>query len=461
MNAVKRIGVEAAAIAGAAFRNERAAAVASAAPGAAELGTAADAPRCVDVHTHVYLPRYMQMMRERSEVPRVVTVGGEDRLIILPGEDAELSTASGRPVGREYYDPAAKLSYMDANGIEAAVLSLANPWLDFLDAKEAPPMAALLNDDMEEQCQRSDGRFYGFGTLPTSSVEASCAELERIASMDRMRGIILSTHGLGEGLDDPRLVPIFETVERLGLTIFLHPHYGVGTEHFGGFGHALFLALGFTFETTVAVSRLILSGTMDKVPDLKLLLAHTGGTLPFLAGRLDSCYKHDPHLVGKLQHMPSDYLRRMYYDGISYHYPTLDCAAQMVGSDRIMFGTDHPFFPPPGVVSSRRASAPDMCEQALGCVRANEPSNVCANECRCPNSFARVCVACRRVTPSTRCRGRQRRPTSTSRQRPHLKLCAAFCARMPFAFSTWTSSTTPWQGAEAKPDARYRRPPAR
>lgn len=319
---------------------------------ARELSAAASSAtvlKCVDVHTHVYLPRYMKMLRERTEVPRVINIEGDDRLIILPGEDEDLQTSSGRPVGGEYYDAARKLAYMDTHGIEASVLSLANPWLDFLDEHEGPDMARALNDDMQEQCEGSGGRFYGFGTLPTSSVDASCHELERIAAMEHMRGIILSTNGLGEGLDDPRLLPMFETVERLGLTIFLHPHYGVGTEHFGGFGHTLFLALGFTFETTTAVARLILAGVMDKTPELKLLLAHTGGTLPFLAGRLDSCVKHDPHMEGKLQHAPSEYLKRMYYDSIAYHEPTLACAQDFVGLDRLMFGTDHPFFPPPGV----------------------------------------------------------------------------------------------------------------
>lgn len=152
------------------------------------------------------------------------------------------------------------------------------------------------------------------------------------------------------GLDDPTLLPLFQTIERLGLVIFLHPHYGVGVESFGtGYGHALFLALGFTFETTTAVSRLICSGMLDKVPDLKLLLAHTGGTLPFLAGRLDSCVEGDPHLQGKLKLKPSEYLQKMYYDSISYHQPTLACARQFVGDERLMFGTDHPFFPPPEV----------------------------------------------------------------------------------------------------------------
>lgn len=323
----------------------------------------------VDVHTHVYLPRYMQMMRERKEVPRVATIGGEDRLIILPDEDEDGSTAAGRPIGGEYFDTARKLAYMDTHNIGVSVLSLANPWLDFLHASEAADAAKVMNDDMQEQCDKSNGRFYGFGVIPSAAdVDESCKELERIAEMDRMRGIILSTHGLGEGLDDPRLLPVFQTIEKLGLTIFLHPHYGVGVEHFGGYGHALYLALGFTFETTTAVSRLILCGLMDKVPDLKLLLAHTGGTLPFLAGRLDSCYQHDLMLRGTLKHNPSDYLKRMYYDSISYHYPTLSCAEQMVGSDRLMFGTDHPFFPPLDEVSLRFKLARIRCCLSNACM---------------------------------------------------------------------------------------------
>lgn len=135
-------------------------------------------------------------------------------------------------------------------------------------------------------------------------------------------------------------------MEKLGLTIFLHPHYGVGNEHYHNYGHALFLALGFTFETTVAVSQLVLSGMLDRVPELKLLLAHSGGTLPFLAGRLDSCVAHDLAISARLLHPPSHYLKRFYYDAIAYHTPALQCLIDFVGVDRVVFGTDNPFFPP-------------------------------------------------------------------------------------------------------------------
>jgi len=101
--------------------------------------------------------------------------------------------------------------------------------------------------------------------VPTVDGDASCRELERLSDASKGKGIILSTRGLGQGLDDPALLPVFQTAEACGHVMFLHPHYGVGVESFGsGYGHALFLALGFTFETTTAVARLICSGMLDK-----------------------------------------------------------------------------------------------------------------------------------------------------------------------------------------------------
>ena len=248
----------------------------------------------IDVHTHCYLPRYMEMLRSRTDVPYVCpgkSDADDERYVILPGEDAEDTTAIGRPIGEEYFDVGQKIRYMDRHGIDVSVLSLANPWLDFLPAEDAVAMAKLLNDDLQEISEGSNGRIYGFGVLPTQDPEASCKEIERLASEDcsKVKGVILGTSGAGNGLDDPALEQVYSALAENDMPVFLHPHYGVGNEHFEGTGHSLFLALGFPFETTVATSRLILSGAFDRHPKLRLLLAHSGGTLPFLAGRLDSC----------------------------------------------------------------------------------------------------------------------------------------------------------------------------
>ncbi|KAL0095062.1 hypothetical protein F4703DRAFT_1907496 [Phycomyces blakesleeanus] len=308
----------------------------------------------IDVHTHVYLPEYLELLRHRNTVPFVLPPlkkGEDERLIILPGEDKDHSTQNGRPVGAAYYDVREKIKFMDLHGIDLSVVSLANPWLDFLPPTQTTlDLATRMNVEMEEMCldKAAAGRLYGFGTLPVTSVEGSIKEVERIAKLPHLRGVIMGTAGCGKGLDDPELIPLFEAIARHQLVIFLHPHYGVSlpTSANTEVGHSLALALGFPFETTYAVSRLILSGIFDRLPDLRLLLAHSGGTLPFLAGRLDSCVIHDPLVASRLQHPPSYYLKRLYYDAVIYHETGVKATVDFADPKNIMFGTDHPFFPP-------------------------------------------------------------------------------------------------------------------
>mmetsp|Transcript_8939 Transcript_8939/g.13427 ORF Transcript_8939/g.13427 Transcript_8939/m.13427 type:complete len:372 (+) Transcript_8939:30-1145(+) len=301
----------------------------------------------IDVHTHMYLPGYMNILRKRVDIPRVASIDGSDRLIILPGEDAEKTTNVGRPIGREYWDVNAKLKYMDQHGIQTSVVSLANPWLDFIEGDEAESVAQELNDELQTMCDNSNGRLYGFATLPVRNTAASVREVERISKLEHVRGVILGTPGAGKGLDDEGMRDVLGAIEANNLMIFMHPHYGVGNEHFHDSGHSLFLALGFPFETTVAVSRLIVSGTLDRFPNLRLLVAHAGAAMPALVGRLDSCVAHDIAVSSRLKHAPTEYLQRMYFDAIAYSEPAMDCLIKFVGVERIMFGTDNPFFPPP------------------------------------------------------------------------------------------------------------------
>ena len=173
------------------------------------------------------------------------------------------------------------------------IVTIANPWLDFLSGDAAHSVAQELNDELEGICSQSQGHLYGFATLPVRNAKASLAELDRLSSLKHIRGVILGTPGAGNGLDHDDMRDVLASIEEKGLLIFLHPHYGVGNEHFHNSGHTLFLALGFPFETTVCVSRSIVTGALDRLPKLKLLVAHAGAALPALIGRLDSCVEHD------------------------------------------------------------------------------------------------------------------------------------------------------------------------
>lgn len=175
------------------------------------------------------------------------------RLLVLAGEDKPGSTTErGRPIGPEYYSIAHKIAFMDAHGIDISVISLANPWLDIVDSSEATQRAHEINDGMNASCLEYPGRLFMFGALPMSgSVEEMVAEVRRLKGLNCVRGVVMGTGGLGKGLDDLRMEPIYEVLQEEAMTVFLHPHYGLLAEEYGPraaeYGLVLPLALGYVF----------------------------------------------------------------------------------------------------------------------------------------------------------------------------------------------------------------------
>jgi aminocarboxymuconate-semialdehyde decarboxylase len=200
-------------------------------------------------------------------------------------------------LGPAYFDLGYKLAYMDQHGIDVSVLSLGNPWVDFMPSAEAAWWARSLNEDLEFLCSATS-RLHAFGALPMQNVPAARDELRRLAILPHIHGAIIGTRPGGLHLDDPVLDPVWAEAGRVPL--FIHPHYILGADWMAGYGHAVFLGLGFTLETTTAVTRLILSGALDRHPGLTLILAHGGGALPYLAGRLDACTQQDENAMSFL-----------------------------------------------------------------------------------------------------------------------------------------------------------------
>jgi predicted TIM-barrel fold metal-dependent hydrolase len=331
----------------------------------------------VDIHTHVYPPSYIELLASRERVPYIhKPATGDPRLIILPSDDDKTKPAEtrGRPIDASYSSWNAKRAFMTLHGINISVVSLANPWLDFLPASESPKWAQTVNDELEIACtdfssepSSSICKLFAFGTLPLSaSPEENSAEITRLKTLPHLKGIIMGTTGLGPGLDDPALHPIWQALQDTETLVFLHPHYGLPDTAFGGpevvarSGHVLPLALGFPFETTIAVSRMFLAGIFDHFPNLKMLLAHSGGTLPFLAGRIQSCVEHEREFVSNSGSKQGpkrtiwDVLQtNIYLDAVIYGAPGLKAALEAGNVDQVMFGTDHPFFPPLGGKSDK------------------------------------------------------------------------------------------------------------
>ncbi|KAL2133174.1 hypothetical protein VTI74DRAFT_2782 [Chaetomium olivicolor] len=334
----------------------------------------------VDIHTHMYPPSYISLLSSRDTLPLIRTFPSSPfpRLILLESElpalEAALTDPSaplpGRPLTTHFTSLPAKLSFMRTHGITTSVLSLANPWLDFLPAAEAGSVAEEINASFEAMCSSSQqdkaGRLYFFASLPlTALLETILSSINHISSLRHCRGIILGTSGLGSGLDDSAMLPILASLAAADLPVFLHPHYGLPNSVYGPrageYGHVLPLALGFPMETTIAVARMYLAGVFDAVPALRMVLAHAGGTLPFLAGRVESCLRHDEKLVeedkvqGRRKRSVWEVLReQVYLDAVVYSEVGLRAAVEAAGgAERLMFGTDHPFFPPVGEGSDK------------------------------------------------------------------------------------------------------------
>jgi predicted TIM-barrel fold metal-dependent hydrolase len=297
----------------------------------------------VDVHSHIFPPVFLDLLRTRSRYPRVATVDDEDRFIIFPEED-DVDRPTGRPIDEEFWSADAKLAFMDRAGIGRTVLSLGNPWLDAFPGPESNDHAGTINDELVRIADRSGGRIVSLGVLPCSSPADAVAVIRTIGRPQHpLRGIVTGPTICGLALDDGRLEPVWQALDDTRLPWMLHPSDGLGVAEMEGYGHALPIALAFPFETTLAVTRFVLAGVMRRHPKIRLLVSHGGGTLPFLAARLDTIWRADPSARTRLpDEEPSALLARLYLDAITYHPRSLAAAVDLAG-DKLAFGTDHPF----------------------------------------------------------------------------------------------------------------------
>jgi predicted TIM-barrel fold metal-dependent hydrolase len=236
------------------------------------------------------------------------------------------------------------LEVMDRNGIGVAMLSVTEPGVHFTDGDDARRIARGINEFAAEQIRERPDRFGAFATLPLPDVDGALEELSYAIDELGLDGVAMMTnyHGLYPG--QPQLRVILEEADRRGLPVFFHP---ATPPNFGDVALGLPVSLyEFTFETTRMVVNLLYEGVLDKHPDLKIILSHAGGTLPYLANRLT----YGPTISKALtERAPEDLvasLRRLYYDtAMSANEFTLPSLQTLIDPEHIVLGTDYPFMP--------------------------------------------------------------------------------------------------------------------
>jgi uncharacterized protein len=244
-----------------------------------------------------------------------------------------------------------RIANMDAAGITLQVLSLTFPGVEQLDPPEAVALARDTNDTLATAVRRHPDRLAGFAALPTPDPEAATDELKRAVGDHGFKGALINGHSRGRYLDDRFFWPILACAEALGVPLYLHPtpppQSTIKDLYAGNYGPQLAgvlatAAWGWHIDTATHVLRLILSGAFDQYPGLQLVIGHLGETLPFMLPRLERAL---PRELTRLDRPVSAYLRENVhytFSGFNWTPAFLDLLLQ-VGTDRIMFSTDHPY----------------------------------------------------------------------------------------------------------------------
>jgi len=289
--------------------------------------------RKLDLHTHYYPEVYFERIRE------------------LPSEFSFDKSPSGQTIikyrGARFFgvtpamtNVALRLEDMDRVGIDVEVISLSTPNVFFTDAEHQPEIARMVNDAYAELIDQHPARFKGFASIPMDAPDAALNELHRAIDELKLNGVILLSNIGGKPLTSPEYRQFFAEANRMKLCILLHPMLPANTEPFREY--VLGPIVGFMFDTTLAVARMCFDGMLREFPDIRWIVGHLGGAVPYLMERMDNGWRDFPECRAKIDELPSTYLKRLYYDTVNFNPHMLNMARDMLGADHMVMGSDYP-----------------------------------------------------------------------------------------------------------------------
>ena len=289
-------------------------------------------PTVVDAHAH-YFPSTMGGFAPASgeELPRLV-IDDERSGRIMIGDRVF------RPVTSQLWDVEHRLQAMDDAGVRLQVISPVPVMLTYTaSAAAAQEYSAAVNDALAAEVRASAGRLVGLGTVPLQDPGLAVTELERMMGDLGLRGAEIGTTIGGTELDDPILTPFWEAAERLGAAVFVHPVDG-GAGAVRRTGQPYDFGMGMLTDTAIAATGLVFGGVLEQFPRLRIGLAHGCGAFGWVYPRLRKA--HGVWGVG-----PDERMRSLWVDTLVLDPEHLRLLVYRFGADKVMVGTDHPFFP--------------------------------------------------------------------------------------------------------------------
>jgi len=288
--------------------------------------------RVIDFHNHYYPPKYMQALQSGESSVRVTIDADGNPNIHYPG-DYNIAV-------RGHRDIAYRQGVLDELGVAMQVLTLTTPGTHVETPATAVRLATLVNDEFKDATESRGRHFTALATLPLNDPAASAKELDRAVRQLGMRGAMLFSNVNGVALSDKRFWPVYEVANDLDAVLYIHPEHPVGVEAM--LDYWLMPLCGFLFDTTLAAASLVFSGVVERYPRISWALCHLGGTIPYLAERLDRGFKAFKDCRANIDREPSTYLKTFYYDTVNFDQGALKLAIEFAGADHILAGSDYP-----------------------------------------------------------------------------------------------------------------------
>lgn len=262
---------------------------------------------------------------------------------------------------RRLFDVTERLELMDELGIDVQIVTTPSPPLEVLFEREiACRLAEMANREMAQLVAQHPGRLRGVATVPLADPEWAVQELRHAVTELGLLGPLIYTHVNGRALDQPGLEPFWDEVEKLGVPVWLHPDKPRSSADYADEDdsrYGLFLVLGWPYETSVAMARLVLSGVIARHPNLDIIVHHGGGMIPFFHRRIEMNYQTGQRRVPMPEDASVDVkrdLRRFYVDTVLQGATSaLATSVDFFGPERVLFATDIPFGPDDGLQFAR------------------------------------------------------------------------------------------------------------
>lgn len=287
----------------------------------------------IDFHNHVYPPEYVDEIEKGPSAYSVTYDDDGNPVLHSPGDYNILVP------GHRLMDVRQRV--IEEAGVDTQVISFTAPGTLIETPDRSVELARRVNDIFAGIQRSYPNQFPALATLPLNKPEACADEMERAVTELGLKGVCIFSNANGVAISDPCFWPMYERANELNVVFFVHPTFPVGVEAMEQY--MLMPLVGFLMDTTLATASLVFSGVVERFPNLKWVLGHLGGAVPYLSERFDRVYEAFPQCREHITQLPTTYLKeKFYYDTVNFDLNALEFAIKFAGIDHILAGSDYP-----------------------------------------------------------------------------------------------------------------------